>query len=177
MTFAVAFMNLQLHHVVSDVSGATGLRLVCAIIACAHNVKVLAAMRDFRCKMQVCAATQALASTTRPAGASCGTLCLRPMAVWRSGMTGDAIKSARARRRPIAVGHDARFDAEKPSFGRLTHSTDPMRSQCGSRATVQDIETCHCEPRPCPLLDQASNGDTDRDSVTRDNHYARWGPI
>ena len=51
MTFAVAFMNLQLHHVVSDVSGATGLRLVCAIIACAHNVKVLAAMRNFRCKM------------------------------------------------------------------------------------------------------------------------------
>jgi hypothetical protein len=138
MTFAVAFMNLQLHHVVSDVSGATGLRLVCAIIACAHNVKVLAAIRDFRCKMQVCAATQALASTTRPAGASCGTLCLRPTAVWRSGMTGDAIKSARARRRPIAVGHDARFDAEKPSFGRLNSLNRPdavtVRLKCdGSR--------------------------------------------
>lgn len=47
---ALTFMNLQLHHVVSDVTGATGLRIVRAIIAGERDVKVLAAMRDIRCK-------------------------------------------------------------------------------------------------------------------------------
>jgi hypothetical protein len=170
-------MNLQLHHVVSDVSGATGLRLVCAIIACAHNVKVLAAMRDFRCKMQVCAATQALASTTRPAGASCGTLCLRPTAVWRSGMTGDAIKSARARRRPIAVGHDARFDAEKPSFGRLNSLNRPDAVTVRLKGDGSRHRNLSLRAAPMPAARPGFKWDTDRDSVTRDNQYARWGPI
>ena len=47
---ALTFMNLQLHHVVSDVTGATGLRIVRAIIGGERDVKVLAAMRDMRCK-------------------------------------------------------------------------------------------------------------------------------
>jgi hypothetical protein len=149
---------------------------VCAIIACAHNVKVLAAMRDFRCKMQVCAATQALASTTRPAGASCGTLCLPDgsMAI-RHDRRRDQISKEPAVG-PLLSVTTPDSTPKKPSFGReLTNRPDAVTVRL--RATVQDIETCHCEPRPCPLLDQASNGDTDRDSVTRDNHYARWGPI
>lgn len=47
---ALTFMNLQLHHVVTDVTGATGLRIVRAIIEGERDVKVLAAMRDIRCK-------------------------------------------------------------------------------------------------------------------------------
>jgi len=43
-------MNLQLHHVVSDVTGATGLRIVRAIIGGERDAKKLAAMRDIRCK-------------------------------------------------------------------------------------------------------------------------------
>jgi transposase len=47
---ALTFMNLQLHHVVSDVTGATGLRIVRAIVAGERDPKVLASMRDVRCK-------------------------------------------------------------------------------------------------------------------------------
>ena len=50
MQKALTFMNLQLHHVVSDVTGATGLKIVRAIIAGERDAKVLAAMRDIRCK-------------------------------------------------------------------------------------------------------------------------------
>jgi transposase len=47
---ALTFMNLQLHHVVSDVTGATGLKIVRAIVAGERDPKVLATMRDIRCK-------------------------------------------------------------------------------------------------------------------------------
>jgi transposase len=47
---ALTLMNLQLHHVVSDVTGATGLRIVRAILAGERDPKTLAKMRDIRCK-------------------------------------------------------------------------------------------------------------------------------
>jgi transposase len=42
-------MNLQLHHVVADITGATGLRIIRAILAGEHDPKVLARLRDYRC--------------------------------------------------------------------------------------------------------------------------------
>ena len=50
MQKALTFMNLQLHHVVSDVTGVTGLKIVRAVIAGERDAKVLASMRDIRCK-------------------------------------------------------------------------------------------------------------------------------
>jgi transposase len=47
---ALTFMNLQLHHVVSDVTGVTGLKIVRAIVAGERDPKVLAGMRDVRCR-------------------------------------------------------------------------------------------------------------------------------
>ena len=46
---ALIYMNLQIHHVVSDIVGATGMRIVRAIIAGERDPKALAAMRDVRC--------------------------------------------------------------------------------------------------------------------------------
>lgn len=43
-------MNLQLHHVVSDITGATGMKIIRAIVAGARNPEVLAEHRDVRCK-------------------------------------------------------------------------------------------------------------------------------
>src|ERR1700720_3002599 len=42
-------MNLQLHHVVADITGATGLRIIRAILAGEHDPKLLARLRDYRC--------------------------------------------------------------------------------------------------------------------------------
>jgi len=42
-------MNLQLHHVVADITGATGLRIIRAILAGEHDPIALAHLRDYRC--------------------------------------------------------------------------------------------------------------------------------
>lgn len=43
-------MNLQLHHVVSDITGATGMRIIRAVVNGERDPEVLAAFRDVRCK-------------------------------------------------------------------------------------------------------------------------------
>lgn len=50
MQKALTHMNLQLHHVVSDVTGVTGIRIIRAIVAGERNSTKLATMRDTRCK-------------------------------------------------------------------------------------------------------------------------------
>lgn len=50
MQKALTFMNLQLHHVVSDITGETGLKIVRAIVNGERDPKVLAKFRDPRCK-------------------------------------------------------------------------------------------------------------------------------
>ena len=47
---ALTQMNVQLHHVVSDVTGATGLRLIRAIVSGNTDPEELARFRDVRCK-------------------------------------------------------------------------------------------------------------------------------
>src|SRR5580704_1559953 len=46
---ALTEMNLQLHHVVTDITGATGLRIIRTILAGERDPKVLARLRDYRC--------------------------------------------------------------------------------------------------------------------------------
>lgn len=53
MQKALMEMNLQLHHVVSDITGATGMRIIRAIVAGERNPDVLASYRDNRCHSPV----------------------------------------------------------------------------------------------------------------------------
>jgi hypothetical protein len=48
-------MNLQLHHVVSDITGATGMKIIRAIIGGERKPEILAAMRDVRCQASLAA--------------------------------------------------------------------------------------------------------------------------
>lgn len=50
MQKALTFMNLQLHHVVADVTGVTGMKIIRAIVAGQRDPQILAQMRDVRCK-------------------------------------------------------------------------------------------------------------------------------
>lgn len=50
MQKALTFMNIQLHHVISTITGVTGMRIIRAIVAGERNPDKLAAMRDTRCK-------------------------------------------------------------------------------------------------------------------------------
>ncbi|MCX4173812.1 MULTISPECIES: IS110 family transposase [Paraburkholderia] len=53
MQKALMQMNLQLHHVVKDVTGATGMKIIRAIVAGERNAVELARHRDVRCKASV----------------------------------------------------------------------------------------------------------------------------
>jgi uncharacterized protein (DUF362 family) len=48
MQKALDQMNLQLHHVISDITGTTGLAIIDAILAGEQNPEKLAALRDGR---------------------------------------------------------------------------------------------------------------------------------
>jgi len=53
MQKALMQMNLQLHHVVSDITGATGIKIIRAIIDGEHKPTLLAQYRDIRCKESI----------------------------------------------------------------------------------------------------------------------------
>jgi transposase len=53
MQKALTFMNLQLHHVVTDITGATGMRIIRAVVGGERDLDVLVAMRDRNCKSSV----------------------------------------------------------------------------------------------------------------------------
>jgi hypothetical protein len=58
-------MNLQLHHFVSDITGATGVRIVRAFVAGERDLVRLAALRDQRCKASAETIRQALVGNDR----------------------------------------------------------------------------------------------------------------
>jgi len=66
MQKALTQMNLQLHHVVADITGATGLRIIRAIVAGDHDPKVLAQLRDYRCHARAETIEKALTGSYRP---------------------------------------------------------------------------------------------------------------
>lgn len=66
MQKALAQMNLQLHNVVTDITGMTGMRIIKAILAGERNPHVLAAMRDRRCKNSEATIARSLQGNYRP---------------------------------------------------------------------------------------------------------------
>ncbi|RRI01531.1 hypothetical protein EH240_14665 [Mesorhizobium tamadayense] len=50
MQKALTQMNLQLHHVVTDITGATGMAIIRAIVAGERDPAMLATHRDPRCR-------------------------------------------------------------------------------------------------------------------------------
>jgi transposase len=53
MQKALMLMNVQLHHVVTDVTGVTGMKIIRAIVAGERDPNVLAQHRDMRCKASI----------------------------------------------------------------------------------------------------------------------------
>lgn len=66
MQKALMQMNLQLHHVVSDITGKTGMGIIRAILDGVHDPVALAGYRDARCKASVETIAQALEGNYRP---------------------------------------------------------------------------------------------------------------
>jgi transposase len=66
MQKALTFMNLQLHHVISDITGTTGMKIIRAIVDDVRDPDQLAAMRDIRCKASVETVHAALVGNYQP---------------------------------------------------------------------------------------------------------------
>jgi transposase len=65
MQKALMQMNLQLHHVVADVTGVTGMAIIRAIVAGERDSAALASLRDPRCRAPVETIQQALTGNPR----------------------------------------------------------------------------------------------------------------
>lgn len=65
MQKALMQMNVQLHHVVSDITGVTGMKIIRAIVAGDRDPKLLAEHRDVRCKASAETIEQALTGNYR----------------------------------------------------------------------------------------------------------------
>ena len=66
MQKALMEMNVQLHHVVSDISGITGMKIIRAIVAGERDLDVLSGYRDVRCKASTETIKAALNGNDRP---------------------------------------------------------------------------------------------------------------
>jgi transposase len=65
MQKALTEMNLQLHHVIADITAATGMRIIRAILAGERDPKVLARLRDYRCHSSAATIEKALTGSYR----------------------------------------------------------------------------------------------------------------
>ena len=59
-------VNLQLHHVVSDITDITGMKIICGIVVGERDLDVLASYRDVRCKVSTETIKAALNGNDRP---------------------------------------------------------------------------------------------------------------
>lgn len=66
MQKALTYMNLQLHHIISDITGATGMQIIRSIVAGERYTYLLAAMRDIRCKATIDTVRAALVGNYQP---------------------------------------------------------------------------------------------------------------
>jgi transposase len=66
MQKALTQMNLLLHNVVTDITGVTGMRIIKAILEGERDTRVLAAMRDKRCKNSIEVIAKSLQGNYRP---------------------------------------------------------------------------------------------------------------
>src|SRR6266403_2272730 len=66
MQKALTEMNLQLHHVVAAITGATGLRIIRAILAGERDPEVLACLRHYSCHSSAETLAKALTGSYRP---------------------------------------------------------------------------------------------------------------
>src|SRR5881396_564562 len=66
MQKALMQMNVQLHHVVSDITGATGMRIIRAIVTGTQAPERLAEFRDVRCAASEETLREALTGNYRP---------------------------------------------------------------------------------------------------------------
>ena len=117
MQKALTEMNLQLHHVVADITGATGLRIIRAILSGEHDPKVLARFRDYRCHCNTKTIEKALTGNYRAERLFALEQALALYDVYRRRFRPDIRMEAVLKE--LSIGHDHECDT-LPSSRRRT---------------------------------------------------------
>lgn len=63
---ALSLMNLKIQHVLADIGGTSGQAIITAILKGERNPKILARLRDYRCKAPLAVTEKSLRGTWRP---------------------------------------------------------------------------------------------------------------
>jgi transposase len=79
MQKALIEMNLQLHHVVADITGATGLRIIRAILAGERDPEALAGLRHYSCHASAETIAKALTGELSHRASVCARAGTRPL--------------------------------------------------------------------------------------------------
>jgi hypothetical protein len=116
-------MNLQLHHFVSDITGATGVRIVRAFVAGERDLVRLAALRDQRCKASAETIRQALVGNDREEHIFALKQAVELSSAWRGATRSLVAKCFRPERAVPTIGHQhcsawrrLRWDAPRPRW-------------------------------------------------------------
>src|SRR5258706_12068095 len=101
MQKALMQMDVQLHHVVQDITGVTGMKIIRAIVAGERNTDVLAQPRDIRCKALPRRSARHWVVTISPSTYSSS---LRPWPCTTFPDPGGAMRSAHRTRAEVVAG-------------------------------------------------------------------------
>jgi hypothetical protein len=138
MQKALMQMNVQLHHVVTDITGVTGMQILRAIVAGNHDPAALAALRDRRCKASQATLTAALTGTIARSISS-------PCASRWSSTTSTAPRSTRATPRSRRRSTSSTSTGQPPSspYPACGTKEDPTSrgSTCAARSTRSSVPT------------------------------------
>jgi transposase len=174
MQKALTQMNLMLHLVVTDITGATGLAIISAILAGQRDPQLLAAHRDYRCHASQAQIAAALTGNYRPEhlfalrqnfeahqfllkqSAECDAAIEALLETLAEKQPQPQAAPARRLRQPN--NHASRFEIRAP-LHRLTGGTDLSQiHSIGPRAALQLVASlvnggyvhqCHlCEEKP-----------------------------
>jgi len=154
---ALTQMNLQLHTVISDLTGTTGLNIVRSILAGERDPATLAAHRDYRCKAPKAELVAALTGNYRPEHLfslrqnfeayqfllgqipACDTEIAAQLAMLADRQPPPSTALPPARRQRTPGGHDPRFELRSP-LHRLTGGADLSQIDAiGPYAALQPI--------------------------------------
>ena len=162
MQKALMEMNLQLHHVVSDITGATGMRIIRAIVAGERNPDVLATYRDVRCHSSAETIRSTGGHHRRPAGPR------RPV---RSivnddgaGESADVVAMRLAGSKLVAELYHCKYSADPKAGARL----DDLYVVCG-----QTQKSIRWRERPDIFLNHLLERESDRKRAGRPSRFEK----
>lgn len=161
-------MNLHLHHVISDITGETGLAILDAILQGERDGAVLARLRNYRCKASEATITKALRGDWREEHLF--TLG-QSLAAWRYHQELVTACEVQMKRQMAALATQSEAEPPKPTK-RHTQPDEPMRRELFAKFGV-DLTSADSVSIQTALTFLSEVG-TDVSKFASAEHFASW---